>query len=66
MSKAFADKSLKEQEPVLLHYIDLLIQRLVQKCEEGRAALNAVDWYNVSKSVLSILKILSTCAVHNL
>ncbi|KAF4436462.1 cytochrome P450 [Fusarium austroafricanum] len=46
MSPAFAEKSLKAQEPLLHQYVDLLITRLVEKSQSGDGKANLVDWYN--------------------
>ena len=47
LSNAFSDKTLKGQEPVLLHYIDLLVERLKEKAAEN-PVMDIVRWYNVS------------------
>lgn len=47
LSNAFSDKSLKGQEHVLLHYIDLLVDRLKQASAEN-PVMDIVRWYNVS------------------
>ncbi|GFF65623.1 isotrichodermin C-15 hydroxylase [Aspergillus lentulus] len=46
MSHGFSDSSLRGQEPIIKRYIDLLMQRLREKCEGGKAALDLVKWYN--------------------
>lgn len=48
LSNAFSEKTLRDQEPVLKYYTDLLIQRLTERCEEGKYPLDLVKWYNVS------------------
>lgn len=48
LSNAFSEKTLRDQEPVLKSYTDLLIQRLTGRCEGGRCPLDLVKWYNVS------------------
>lgn len=48
ISNAFSDKTLKGQEPVLLHYIDLLIQRLTETCANSEP-MDIVRWYNVRR-----------------
>lgn len=47
LSNAFSDKVLKCQEPVLLHYIDLLVTRLHEVVEKGEP-VDIVKWFNVS------------------
>ena len=49
LSNAFSDKVLRGQEPVLLHYVDLLVSRLMEMHSDGQP-FNIVKWYNVSKS----------------
>lgn len=44
LSNAFSDKSLREQEPVLQLYTQLLIHQLSEKLNEP---INIVNWYNV-------------------
>lgn len=57
LSNAFSDKTLKGQEPVLLHYIDLLVDRLKEKSAEN-PIMDIVRWYNVSEIVaLRILEL---------
>ena len=45
LSNAFSDKTLKGQEPVLLHYIDLLVERLKEVSAE-EPVMDIVRWYN--------------------
>ncbi|KAJ5917472.1 Averantin hydroxylase [Penicillium verhagenii] len=45
LSNAFSDKVLKGQEPVLLHYIDLLVNRL-QEVVESNEPVDIVKWFN--------------------
>ncbi|KFY12419.1 hypothetical protein V492_03889 [Pseudogymnoascus sp. VKM F-4246] len=44
ISHAFSDKALREQEPLITGYVDLLIQRLRERAD-GRP-LDMVAWYN--------------------
>ncbi|APA13827.1 hypothetical protein SS1G_13923 [Sclerotinia sclerotiorum 1980 UF-70] len=44
LSHAFSEKALREQEPLIQKYIDLLIQRLYENEEKGYQ--NMVHWYN--------------------
>ncbi|OBT62545.1 hypothetical protein VE03_07403 [Pseudogymnoascus sp. 23342-1-I1] len=44
VSHAFSDKALREQEPLIKGYIDLLIQRLHEHAASG--PLDMVAWYN--------------------
>ncbi|KAK5728388.1 hypothetical protein LTR15_001524 [Elasticomyces elasticus] len=45
LSNAFSDKTLKGQEPVLLHYVDLLIERLKEEAAK-EPVMDLVRWYN--------------------
>jgi len=45
LSNAFSDKTLKGQEPVLLHYIDLLVKRLTEEAAK-EPVMDIVRWYN--------------------
>jgi hypothetical protein len=42
-SSAFSDKALREQEPIMKKYFDLLIQRLHENCAKP---VDIVQWYN--------------------
>lgn len=44
-SHAFSDKALKEQEPLIQRYVDLLVQRLHEKVEAG-TDVDMVRYYN--------------------
>lgn len=43
LAHGFSEKSMREQEPVIKGYIDLLIQRLHENCE---TAVDLAAWYN--------------------
>ncbi|KAL4898330.1 cytochrome P450 monooxygenase [Aspergillus ambiguus] len=45
-SHGFSERAMRAQEPVIAGYIDLLIQRLHEKCGNGAEALNMTGWYN--------------------
>lgn len=47
LSNAFSDKVMKEQEPVLIMYVDLLIKRLATITAESSEIVDLVEWYNV-------------------
>lgn len=47
LSNAFSDKAMREQEPVLLSYVDQLMEALGKRCSEP---VDLVEWYNVSIS----------------
>lgn len=44
LAPGFSDKAMREQEPIIGSYVNLLIQRLGQRCENGAAALDMRDW----------------------
>ncbi|KAI9639968.1 hypothetical protein NHQ30_011637 [Ciborinia camelliae] len=44
LAHAFSEKALREQEPLIKHYVDLLITRLHQNSTKGPQ--NMVNWYN--------------------
>ncbi|KAJ5738184.1 cytochrome P450 monooxygenase [Penicillium malachiteum] len=46
LAHGFSEKSMREQEPIINVYIDLLIQRLHENCAAGTKALNLTAWYN--------------------
>jgi len=47
VAHAFSDKALKEQEPLLKQYVDLLIQKINEIVKKDPTAkINLVDWYN--------------------
>lgn len=43
LAPGFSDRAIKAQEPVIRRYVDLLVQRLREKCGEGRAAAAATS-----------------------
>ncbi|KAJ5698446.1 hypothetical protein N7462_000451 [Penicillium macrosclerotiorum] len=46
LSHAFSDSSLRGQEPIIRGYVDLLMQRLWEKIEDGKPVVDLVSWYN--------------------
>jgi hypothetical protein len=46
LAHGFSDQSMREQEPVILQYADLLIRRIRENGKDGQLALNATRWYN--------------------
>lgn len=47
LSHAFSDSSLRGQEPIIKHYVDLLIQRLQETAaDHGGKPVDMVSWYN--------------------
>ncbi|KAK1982658.1 cytochrome P450 [Colletotrichum cereale] len=46
LSHGFSAQSMLDQQPIIKTYIDLLIQRLHEKCAGGSDHLDMVSWYN--------------------
>ena len=46
LAHAFSEKALKEQEGILLSYVDLLIEKLQGQIKSGRNTVDMVNWYN--------------------
>lgn len=56
MAPAFSEKAMREQEPVIGRYVDLLIRRLTERGDGGKVAMNMRDWCR-STLVLSWLRL---------
>lgn len=46
LNHGFSEKSMREQEPLIKQYIDLLIQRLNENCGGGSKTVDLAAWYN--------------------
>jgi cytochrome P450 len=46
LSPGFSERSLREQEPLIKQYIDLLMLRLHENCAVGSKSVDMVAWYN--------------------
>ncbi|KAI1781041.1 putative cytochrome P450 [Hypoxylon cercidicola] len=46
LSHGFSDSAMRQQEPMIAKYIDLLLKRLHEECGEGKTKLNVEAWYN--------------------
>jgi len=46
LSHGFSDSSMRAQEPTIRRFVDLLLQRLHERCGGGTVPLNAEAWYN--------------------
>lgn len=46
LSHAFSENSMREQEPLIRQYVDLLMQQLKVNCGEGKTSLDIVTWLN--------------------
>ena len=42
----FSDRSLQAQESIISSYVDLLIQRLHEGCDDGRKPVDMKEWFN--------------------
>lgn len=46
LSNGFSAKAMQDQQPMMMKYVDLLLQRLHEHCDNGKKALDLVSWYN--------------------
>lgn len=46
LAHGFSDRSMKDQQPLIKGYVDLLIRRLYENCGEGTKPLDMAKWYN--------------------
>nr|ACN71233.1 cytochrome P450 ClCP1 [Colletotrichum lindemuthianum] len=46
LAHGFSERTLRDQQPIIKRYIDLLIQRLHEHCDNGAEALDLAAWYN--------------------
>lgn len=46
LASGFSDRSLQAQEHVIEGYVDLLVQRLHERCDGSNKALNMAAWFN--------------------
>ncbi|KAL2255906.1 hypothetical protein VTK26DRAFT_2501 [Humicola hyalothermophila] len=46
MAHGFSDRSMREQQPLIKGYIDLLIRRLREHGQEGKTPVDMAAWYN--------------------
>ncbi|XXH04551.1 hypothetical protein Hte_010968 [Hypoxylon texense] len=46
LSHGFSDKSMREQEPIIGSYVNLLIQRIYENSRNGTVPLDLRQWYN--------------------
>lgn len=49
LSQAFSESALRAQESIVKSYVDLLMQRLRERCNtdrSGKSSINMVSWYN--------------------
>lgn len=46
LAHGFSDKGMREQEPIISGYVDLLIRKLRERSGKGKAPVIISDWYN--------------------
>ncbi|KAI0882407.1 putative cytochrome P450 [Annulohypoxylon maeteangense] len=46
LSHGFSDSAMRQQEPMISRYVDLLLKRLHEECGDGENKLNIEAWYN--------------------
>ncbi|KAI0385322.1 putative cytochrome P450 [Hypomontagnella monticulosa] len=46
LSHGFSDNAMREQEPIIAKYVDLLMKRLHEEGDGGKTKLNIEAWYN--------------------
>ena len=46
LSHGFSDRTMRDQQPLIMKYIDLLVQRLFENCGDGSMPINMAAWYN--------------------
>lgn len=54
LAHGFSERSMREQQPIIMQYVDLLIKRLYENCDGGRAQLNMLHcefWPGLSFSL---------------
>lgn len=51
LAGGFSDRGIREHQPVIMKYIDLLIRRLHENVQGGTRPVDAVKWYNYTTFV---------------
>ncbi|KAI1865447.1 uncharacterized protein JN550_008204 [Neoarthrinium moseri] len=46
LAHGFSEKALRDQQPLIKKYVNLLVQRLRENCADGTKALDMTAWYN--------------------
>lgn len=46
LAHGFSNQAMMDQQPMIRHYVNLLIERLREACKNGTEPLNMVSWYN--------------------
>ena len=47
VSHGFSERALREQEPLIQSYCDLMLKRVYENCKGGSEMVDMVQWYNV-------------------
>lgn len=48
LAHGFSDKSMRDQEPIITQYVNLLLQRLHENCQGGDRPVDMMMWYNLT------------------
>jgi len=56
MSRGFSDAALREQQPIIKGYVDLLMRRLRGESDQGKA-VEITSWFNVSSWLTKLLEL---------
>lgn len=63
LSHGFSDRSMREQEPIIKSYVDLLMLRLRENCANGTKPLDMAEWFTFTTfDVSARSSILFICA----
>ncbi|KAL1878228.1 hypothetical protein Daus18300_002145 [Diaporthe australafricana] len=46
LAHGFSNQAMMDQQPLIGHYVDLLIERLRENCKNGTQPVSMVSWYN--------------------
>ena len=57
VSHGFSERALREQEPLIQSYCDLMMKRLYVNCKGGNEMVDMVLWYNVSFVAIKLLSL---------
>lgn len=54
LAHGFSDRSMREQEPIIKSYIDLLMKRLKENCNDGHTPVDMSSWFNFTTFDVSV------------
>lgn len=54
LAHGFSDRSMREQEPLIRSYVDLLIKRLGEHCKGGEEEVDMCKWFNFTTFDVSL------------